>query len=156
MSFSNVDDVIDAMVSHALSLGHFDHVNQFEPTADPAPGNGLTAAIWVQNIRPAPRASGLNVVSFIFTLNVRLYLSLLTAPKDYIDPVMVKAIDALFTAYIGDFTLGDEIMHVDIFGAHGPDMLEAEAGYVEQSTGDYRVYDISVPLILADLYTETP
>ena len=44
----NLGTLIDAAVSHALTTGRFEKVNGYEPKS--APGYGLTAAVWVQNV----------------------------------------------------------------------------------------------------------
>jgi len=61
----------------------------------------------------------------------------------------------MFGAYCGDFTLGGLVRQVDIRGAHGAG-LSARAGYLEQDSAVFRVFTISVPLIVNDLWKEAP
>jgi hypothetical protein len=149
----DIDGILDPVVSHALASGYFERVNQVEAT-DP-PGNGLTCAVWVNNIRPA--RSGLASTSVVLIFNVRLYTSMLQDPPDAIDPAMTKATSGLIGAYVGDFTLGDVVMSVDVRGMEGTP-LGAQAGYIDFGTGPdrvtFRVMTITLPLIVSDVWDE--
>lgn len=146
----DIDSVLNAIVSHALTIGYFDQVNQHEPKN--RPGAGLTAGVWVDHIRPVV-SSGLDSTSVVMVFSIRLYTSTLQEPQDAIDPEMVKAIDALFTAYIGDFTLGGLIRHIDVRGAEGLP-LDGQAGYLQQDGTLYRVFTITLPAVINDAWTE--
>jgi hypothetical protein len=147
----NCGSLIDAAASHALTLGYFERVNQHEPKV--APGKSLTAAVWVDRIRPARRESGLDTTSALVVLNVRLYTSMTREPQDAIDPEMTAAVDALMTAYTGDFTLGGLIRNIDIFGKQGV-ALEAQAGYLTQDSIVYRVITVAVPMVVNDAWSQ--
>ena len=145
--------ILQAVESHASATGSFERVNRHEPKN--APGNGLSAAIWVQDLRPAALASGLAVTAAVLTLGVRLYTNMLADPQDLIDPSMVAATDALMTAYAGDFTLGDRVRNVDLLGQFG-EGLAARAGYLEQDRKMFRVMTINLPLVVNDVWTQSP
>lgn len=147
------DALVDAVVSHALASGWFEAVNRHEPKS--SPGNGLTAAVWVQHIVPLPAQSGLISTSGRLLLQVRLYSNMLATPEDQIDPDLVKACDALLTAYSADFTLDGLVNSVDLLGRHGVP-LSAQSGYLENSRGWYRILDLDVPLIIDDLWSQQP
>ncbi|NUP18436.1 MAG: hypothetical protein HOZ81_20595 [Streptomyces sp.] len=146
----DIDGVLDAIVSHAAATGYFERVNQHEPMN--RPGYGITAAVWIDHVRPVT-SSGLDSVSAVLVFNVRLYTSTLQEPQDAIDPEMVRALDTLFAAYVGDFTLGGLVRAVDVFGADGP-ALDAQAGYLKQDETLYRVITITLPLVVNDLWSE--
>lgn len=148
----NAGAILDAVVSHALASGQFERVNQHEPKN--APGNGLTAAVWVETIAPV-RSSGLAATSAVVTLNVRLYVSMLAEPQDAIDPNIVAAVDALMTAYSGDFELGGLVQAVDLLGMAGVPM-SARAGYLDQDGKLFRVMTITLPLIVNDVWEQVP
>lgn len=148
-----IDAFIDALVSHALSLGVFDRVNAHEPKAPP--GSGITCALWVQSIAPIPGGSSLIATSGRVLFNVRLYSNALIQPLDLIDPTMVRALDGLMTAYSADFTLDGLIRNVDLLGQYGIP-LDAQAGYVEVSGQMNRVYTLEVPLVVNDLWSQSP
>lgn len=147
----DITTILDAVQDHALTTGLFDSVNGHEPKA--APGSGLTAAVWPQTIGPARGASGLSTTSVRLPLMVRLYTLITQEPADAIDPTMVTAIDVLMGAYSGDFTLGGLIRSVDLLGAFG-DPLGGQAGYLMQGGEEYRVWDITLPLIVNDLWDQ--
>jgi hypothetical protein len=148
---STVSTLITAAVSHANATGHFDQVQGGEPTG--APGNGLSCAVWVNDLRPV--ASGLAATSYRVELFVRVYHDAFTEPVDVIDPAAVDAVDALLADYIGNFTLGGALRMVDVRGAQGGP-LTVQAGYLTVGARTYRVMTISLPLIINDLYTEAP
>lgn len=143
--------IIEAVASHAATLGYFERVNQHEPKS--APGKSLTAAVWVDRIRPVPRRSGLASTSALVVLNLRIYTSMTREPQDAIDPEMTAAVDALMNAYNGDFTLGGMTGNVDLLGAHGF-RLEAQAGYLTQDGIVYRVMTVAIPVVVNDVWTQ--
>lgn len=147
----NSKAIIAAAESHALKLGVFDRVNKHEPKS--APGNGVSLAIWAQNLRPIPLRSGLAATAARLELSERVYINMLKDPQDDIDPAILDATDLLVNAYTGDFELGGLISNVDLLGAHG-DPLQADAGYLEQDGKLYRVMVITLPLIINDLWTQ--
>lgn len=145
--------ILAAVQSHALASGLFERVNQHEPK-DP-PGNGLTAAVWVDTVGPVAAGSGLQSTTGLVTVNVRLYLNMISEPQDAIDPVMVGAVDTLLAAYSGDFELGGQVRNIDLLGAYGPG-LSARAGYLPWDGKTYRVYTITLPMIVNDMWTQAP
>lgn len=149
----NTAAVLDAVVSHALASGYFERVNQHEPKS--APDSGLTAAVWVDRIGPAAGQSGLDATTALFVLNVRIYQNMLAEPQDMIDPNVLAATDALMTAYIGDLDLGGNVRNVDVRGIAGTALL-AQAGYLQQDQRVYRAVTITLPLIINDVWSESP
>lgn len=144
--------ITDAAMSHALASGRFERVNGHEPKNAPATG-GLTAAVWTDRVMPQGRASGVDVVSAVLILNVRVYASAVSEPADAIDPDMVSAVDDLCRAYVGDFTLGGLVRDVDIFGMYGQP-LDVRAGYLTQDGIPFRVMTIALPVVVNDLWEE--
>lgn len=145
--------LFNAMESHALETGLFETVNGHEPKS--APGNGLTAAVWSQEIGPAPSESGLAATTGLVTFYLRIYQNMLMDPQDAIDPLVISAVDALFTAYSSDFTLGGLIRNVDLLGASGT-TLRAIAGYISQDGKLFRCMTITIPLIINDVWGQSP
>ncbi len=145
--------ILNAVASHALTLGLFDRVNQHEPHS--APGSGMTCAIWIDVMRADPRHSGLAATTAHLVFRVRIYSSAIQEPADAIDPQIIDAVDQLWAAYIGDFTLGALVMEVDVHGAAGL-RLEALAGYVTQDGKQMRVMTITLPILVSDVWEEVP
>jgi hypothetical protein len=149
----DLNALLDPVVSHALALGVFDRVNAHEPES--VPGSGLTMACWLDAGTPAPAGSGLAATSMRIALFVRLYKNLLTQPADMIDSLMMDATSALLAAYSGDFDMGGSVRAVDLLGMYG-EPLSFRAGYLPQGDANFRVITIVVPLIVDDVWTQTP
>lgn len=147
----DISGIVDATVSHAMSLGLFETVNQHEPVN--APGNGLTCAVWADYIGPVPEASGLTITTAYVIMNVRIYTPWTQLPYDGIDPAMMSATDTLFTAYSGAFSLNGKVRNVDLLGAHGT-KLSAKAGYIDQDSKKYRVMTITLPMVVNDSWNQ--
>lgn len=146
----DVTGVLAEVESHALALGLFDVVSLHEPKS--APGSGLTCAVWVQSLGPAPMQSGLDITTALLVLNVRIYTPMLaSSPEaaDSIDPKVTQALDALITAYSGDFSLGGKVRNVDLLGQSGT-ALSAQSGYMNQDGKLYRVVTITLPMVIND------
>jgi hypothetical protein len=153
MSLPNTipQQIIEALASHALELGHFDAVNQHEPKS--APGNGLSCSIWVNSLGPA--SSGLVATSARLECSIRLYSNMLQEPQDMIDPNLMAAVWDLMVAYSGDLDLGiTDIRSIDLLGAEG-DPLRAEGGYIDVDRKMYRVMTISIGIVINDAFTQS-
>lgn len=144
--------LLNAVQDHALTSGWFERVNGSE-SKSPPDTSGLTAAVWVQRISPAVGGSGLDSTTIRLELMLRIYAGINTEPADTIDPNMLLALDDLMARYSADFTLDGEVRQVDLLGAFG-DPLQARAGYLVQSGTEYRVMDITLPLIVSDLWDQ--
>jgi hypothetical protein len=148
-----IRDILNMIESHLLALGIFDTVNMHEPKK--APGNGLHVSVWGQSSRPIPGLGGLTKTSMRLEFKVRMYLNMLMEPQDAIDPALMDAMDSVMSAYSGDFTLGGTIRNVDLLGAHGQ-ALSMDAGYLDHDGRKFRVYVITLPLIVDDVWTQSP
>lgn len=146
----DINDILNIVVSHAQASGSFDRVNQHEPK-NPV-GNGVTCAIWVDYISPVI-TSGLSSTSARLLLKVRIYKNMLSEPQDAIDPDITAAVDTQMTAYNGDFTLGGEARNIDIMGQYGVP-LQAQAGYLNLGNTIYRVMEITIPIIVNDVWDQ--
>lgn len=143
--------IMDALQSHAMSLGVFERVNLHEPKN--APGSGLSCAIWSDYIGPAPLGSGLAATSALLVFNIRIYSNMLAEPQDYIDPQVIQAVDLLMIAYSGDFELGGDVAWIDLLGQSGRAM-EAQAGYINQDSQMMRVMTLTLPVVLNDSWVQ--
>jgi hypothetical protein len=143
--------MLDSIVSHAMRLGLFERVNTSEPKN--APGNGLTAAVWLQMVSPVAAASGLAATSARVEFTLRMFSNMLQEPQDAIDPEMLRSVDVLMGAYSSDFDLGGTVRNVDLLGAHGVG-LSAVAGYLSVDNKMFRVVDVTLPLIVNDVWEQ--
>jgi hypothetical protein len=141
----------DALVSHAAETGWFSQVNSHEPKS--APKGDLSAAVWMQTLRPDQRASGLATTSAWLTFILRIYVPMLQEPQDAIDAQMIDAVDDLLRLYSADFTLDGMIREVDLLGQSGTG-LSAQSGYLDIDRRKFRIIDITIPLGLNDVWDQ--
>lgn len=142
--------VLAALESELLKLGRFQRVNKHEPKN--APGGGYTAAIWLQSLEPL-QSSGLAATSGRLEFTIRLYTNMLAEPADYIDQGLVEVVDLIMDAFTGDLDLGANVRAIDLLGQAG-EPLQAQAGYLQQDSKLMRVVDITVPLLINDLWEQ--
>ena len=145
------EGIIDAIVSQILATGLFDSVNAHQGVS--SPGTGMTGAVWVQDIEPSPRDSGLASVAVVFTVMARLYMPASSEPLDMVDPLLTQATDTLMGAYVGGFTLGGLVRNIDVLGENGR-KLGAQYGYVTIEGAPYRCATITVPCVVNDPWNE--
>ncbi len=147
----NTQANIDAIMSHAQSLGLFEQFVGHEPIS--SLGQGLTGGTWVSEIQPFPKGGGLAVTSAVAVYAVRLYTPALQQPLDAVDPALTNATDKLMEAYSGDFSLGGNVRNIDLLGETGF-RLAAKAGW--QALGDQmmRIMNITIPVIINDAFTQ--
>lgn len=143
---------MDTLVSHAASTGRFDAVNGHEPKS--APRSGISCSLWVDSLRPC-FSSGLASTSIAVVFMVRIQTSMLAEPADATEPNLVSALDDLMSAYMGDFELGANARSIDVRGSDS-EGVSASAGYLNQDGKLYRVFDITLPVIVNDAWTESP
>lgn len=148
----NARGLLNAAAAHAAASGWFDKVNRHE--ALNVPGRGLSCSLWVQRLRPVAEMSGLNSTTALLVLTVRISSSASKGPQDDLDPAMLDAADALITAYVRDFSLGDLVEYVDIHGRHGV-ALDSNAGWIKlDGNSAVRIFDITLPLVIRNLWAQ--
>lgn len=146
-----VNALFDQVRTHALGLAIFDRVATHE--AKSKPGNGVSAEIWVNLIRPLPNVSGLASTAGLVSFHVRIRTNFAQKPEDDTDKRLLTASTALIAEYSGHFTLGGTVMDVDLLGAHG-ESLGGQAGYLEQDGTLFRVMTVTLPIVLDNLWTQ--
>lgn len=139
------------LTSHAQENGKFENVLGHEPVS--GPGSGLTYAVWLGDTEPSPRNSGLASTSARVVFNGRLYLPADTEPMDDVDVTLSGAVDALFTAYSGDLTLGGTVRNLDLLGAEGT-ALRAQYRYLQLDSVTYRTANLTIPMIVNDVWAQ--
>lgn len=147
----DIQSILDNVASHVLSTGHVDAVLGYVSKQSPA--NGITAAIYVERINPI-KSSGLNNTSIRLELEMQIYSSTYQEPYDGIDANLTLAVDAVFTNFIGDLDLGSGARHIDVFGAYGKG-LEVRSGYMNLDGKEYRVFQIVIPIVVDDVWSQT-
>lgn len=146
--------IYDSLLSHAQSLKVFDHVGDHEPLSPP--GAGLTLAIMLGPVEPV-RSSGLAATSGRLEFQARIYSPRVALPAGGIDRKMLQACTTLLNAYTGDFDLltgniaAGLVRNVDLLGAYGTP-LRGQPGWLVQDGAHYRIYEITLPLVLNDIW----
>lgn len=148
----DIVNILDQVESLAAQIGVFDRINKHEPKS--APGTGYSLAIFVQAIDPI-RGSGLNSTSIRLEFREHIYTSMLSEPQDGIDTDSIRLTDLLLEQYSAHFTLGGEARHIDVMGAYGTS-LSARAGYIDIDNKKYRVMEITLPIIVDDVWDYAP
>lgn len=146
----DIAGLYDKLVSHPATLGVFESLPTHEPKS--APGNGVTWAMWIQDISPV-QSSGLAATSGRLEFNIRLYTPMIQESQDDIDPEIINALDLLFGVYSGDFNLGATVREIDLLGQFGVP-LSAKAGYLNQDSKLFRVMTITLPIIIDDIWDQ--
>lgn len=139
------------IVSAAKQLADFEVVVQHEPKAAPVSLPAL--AVWFAGFGPARGLSGLAATSARVEFKARAYLNAMSKPEDSLDPKLVLLISQLIGAFSGGFTLGGDVMAVDLLGGWGPP-LEATAGYITHDSKEFRVAELTIPVLITDIWTQ--
>jgi hypothetical protein len=58
-------------------------------------------------------------------------------------------------ALSGDFTLNGQVRNVDILGESG-ERLRAQPGFVEQDGKYFRIAELTLPVVINDMWTVSP
>ena len=143
--------IVNAIISDIAALGVFDVVLAHEPKG--APVNGLSACVWVSEVGPAVGGSGLNSTSSRVALTIRLSINALTEPQDGVDLVLTDALDQVMGALSGGLSLSGNVRCVDLLGVHGSP-LGAVAGYLQLDGVVLRIYTVTCPVIVNDVWTQ--
>jgi hypothetical protein len=141
-----------ALSSHAQTLGVFDRVNEHESMN--APGNGMTCELWFVRLAPFPPGSGLAVTTGLVVFTARIYRTQ-QLPAGAEDVAVMDAAYDLIAAYSADYTLGGLVRNVDLLGQSGL-QLAAQAGWLPVGETKYRTVDVTIPLIMNDLFPQAP
>lgn len=149
----DVAGIVAALESVARKIGGIEDVITAEPKS--APGEGVYCAIWLQDFTPIPGDSGLQSVSMNLIFQARLMKRMLSLPYGGIDPDLLTATSSLMSAYAAGFTLGAEVQSIDLLGRYGTKMA-GKAGYITLDKAMFRVVDISLPLVINDVFVQVP
>jgi hypothetical protein len=143
-----VNALFSSLESHAMSLGIFRRVDTHEP--ENAPGDGLSCSIVLGPIAAGGSYSGLSSVSGTITFLVWVWNPMMQKPLDGVDPAVLTAVSTLLGEYSGNFTLGGTVRDIDLLS------LRSDPVYVEQEGKQFRVEQISLPIVINDLWVMSP
>ncbi|HKH19539.1 MAG TPA: hypothetical protein VKB53_01280 [Gammaproteobacteria bacterium] len=145
--------LLEALESTAKTLGIFGRVYPSEPRTAPD-SKGLSCAVWFERMDPLKGEGGLNKTTVRIEYTARVYKGVLAEPGN-VEAIALRAAGKVMKALSLDFTLGGTIRKVDLLGAFGAG-LGGIAGYLTQDKTLFRVIDITVPLIVDDVWSQVP
>lgn len=142
------------LTSPLKALGAFKAgVTAHEPMGPPA-GSPAAALWWSGGPEPARGLSGLGATTLRLEFTVRVYLSF-TRATDNVDPQLMALVSQVAGVFSGDFTLDGEAMQVDLLGAYGSP-LAGRPGYLNFGDHEFRIADVTVPVIIDDAWEQVP
>jgi hypothetical protein len=83
-----------------------------------------------------------------------VYLNAMSKPEDSTDPKLILLISQLIGAFSGGFTLGGEVMAVDLLGAWGAPLAVQAAGWLEHDGKQFRVAELTIPVVIDDIWVQ--
>lgn len=137
----------DQLVSRAQALAAFEQVIPHEPKAAPVSLPAL--AVWWQSLGPARGLSGLDATSPRCEFRARAYLSYRGKDEDVVEREMLVLASQVIGALSAAYTLGGEVMAVDLLGGWG-EPLSAQGGYLIHDEQQFRVAEIVIPVVVDD------
>ena len=144
-SAADAEALFSAIRSRAKKLAVFSAVIGHDP--ENAPPAGVACSVMLGPVKPVT-SSGLAAVSGQVTLMVHVWAFAQKRPLDELDPQVLAATCALMGAFAGDFTLNGTVREVDLFG------MSAEPGYVNFQDKEFRTMQISLPVVINDMFQE--
>lgn len=153
MTGLNTPAVITAAIDHLRTTGLFESVQDHESTS--ANTGGLTADVWVADIKPVPEQSGLAITSALLILTVRIYLNAMPPADNKLEQTITGAADVLLAAYNAAFDFDGTVTNVDLLGQYGTS-LSAVGGYVTIGGVFFRCMTITVPCVIDDVWPQSP
>lgn len=139
---------IESMIS---ATGLFSSVNLSEPKN--APGKGLVCAVFLDEIGPVPQESGQNVTTGRAVFKARIFLPMISKPEGMIDQNIGHAAGRIIEVLSGDIDLQANVKYVDLLGATGTP-LSAKGGYLTIDTTMFRIMDVTIPLVINDIWAQ--
>lgn len=144
---AEAEDLFSKIRSIAKGLAVFPAVIGHDP--ENAPPAGISCSIMLGPVKPVT-SSGLAAVSGQVTLMVHVWNFGSKRPLDDVDPQVLAATCSLMGAFAGGFTLGETVREVDLFA------MDAQPGYVNFEGKEYRTMQISLPIVINDMFQEVP
>jgi hypothetical protein len=148
---------LEAIASHFAASGHFKGGVQIGEYASPPTAQGaagMAMAVWFESI---------NIILMVASgqtrerhgVVARIYRASDQQPPADVESDIAFAASQVMGDIVGDYTLGSEILEVDIAGIYGEGM-RADAGRVEVGGVWYRTVDITLPLLVDASATAAP
>lgn len=137
--------------ARAKTLGGIEVVIAHEPRSAPVSLPAL--AVWFNGLGPARGHSGLAATSVRLEFRGRIYLNGSTKDEDKLEQKLLYLSALVMGSFSGAFTLGGTVMAVDLLGGWGSP-LEVTPGWLQHDSKEFRVAEITVPVILDDVWSQ--
>lgn len=142
------------LVSPCKQIGAFrSAVIQHEPKAAPTANPAL--ALWWSDIGPARGGSGLSATTARIEYSGRVYLNFKSRSEEDIDPLLMSLTSQVIGAFSSSFTLDGDVAFIDLLGAYG-NPLAAKPGYLAMDSQEFRIAELTIPLIVDDVWSQGP
>lgn len=148
-----ISELYGQLLAAGQQSGIFKQVIAHEPRT--APQADPVLAVWLASLTPVRGVSGLAETAGRCQFAGRIYISLLAKPEDATDPALLYAASQLLAAWSAGFTLGGDVMEIDLLGAYGTP-LGMEIGYIVHDEKPFRIAEITVPLVIDGLWVQAP
>lgn len=149
MATSAIATSLSALSSALKATGVFEAVVSAEPKSSP-PTKGMSVALFLASIGPGEIT--LSQASAVYTFTVRIFLNALGQSPEALELAIAAGVDTIMDKLAEDFTLGDSIRAPDFGGIFGT-QVGGETGYIEVNGNMFRVFDLTVPLIVNDAWS---
>lgn len=146
-----IADLFAQVEARAQGLGGFEQVIGHEPRSAPVSLPAL--AVWFNGLGPARGMSGLAATSVRMEFRGRLYLNGQAKDEDKNEQRLVYLSALVMGAFSAAFTLGGTAMAVDLLGGWG-NPLDAQPGWMTHDDKEFRVAEITVPVVLDDVWIQ--
>lgn len=148
---TGIADLFAQVEARAQGLGDFEQVIGHEPRSAPVSLPAL--AVWFSGLGPARGFSGLAATSPRLEFRGRIYLNGQAKDEDKNEQRLLYLSALVMGAFSGAFTLGGTAMAVDLLGGWG-NPLEAQPGWLPHDGKEFRVAEVTIPVILDDVWVQ--
>jgi hypothetical protein len=100
------------------------------------------------------RVSGLGASAGRVEWTARIMTPFLQKSEDEIETDLMRRILQMIGLYSADITIGATVMEIDLLGAYGVALQTSAIGYLEISGSHYRVAELTIPVIIDNLWTQ--
>lgn len=149
---SAINTLIGNISSGAKKFPTFQQVLTHEPKNKPQ--KDVTLAFWLTDLKPSVKFSDMEGTAGVVTFNHRIYVNFpLGKPEDSTEAKLLNAASLLMNEYSNEFSFGGTVIAVDLLGMDSSG-LSMRTGYVSIDNTVFRMADVTVPIIIDNLWTQ--
>ncbi len=152
MATIDISNVLARLTTYAEKTGIFSAVIVGNSPSS-LPVSGLVCAISGVSLTPSAQFSGLNTTSALLTCVMRIFKNKNADPIDLVDVDVFQAAVSLYEQLHTGITLSGDAIVTDILQIER-DTMTAISGFVPGDNGFYQVMDLTIPIILGDVWAQ--